>query len=178
MIVKDNQPSLKEAIESLDSKAFSPLHTETEKGHGRIETRSIKTSTELNEYLEFPYVGQVAIIFRHTTDLKGQPIRDRKDEVVCAITSLSEASADPVTLLSLNRDHWSIENKLHYVRDVSFDEDRSRVRKGRGAHMMATLRNIAISLLRMAGYENIAAAVRSCIRKISRPLRLIGILLK
>lgn len=178
MIVKDNQPGLKEAIESLDSLAFSPLHTETNKGHGRIETRSIKTSTELNEYLEFPHVGQVAIIYRHTTNLKGQPIKDRNDEAVCAITSLSETKADPAILLSLNRNHWAIENKVHYVRDVSFDEDRSRVRKNKGAHMMATLRNVAISLLRIAGFENIAAAVRHCIRRVSRPLRLIGIVLK
>lgn len=178
MIVKDNQPGLKEAIESLDSTAFSSLYTETDKGHGRIETRSIKTSAELNEYLDFPYVGQVAIVYRHTTDLKGQPIKDRGDEIVCAITSLSEAKADPATLLSLNRNHWAIENKIHYVRDVSFDEDRSRVRKYKGAHMMAALRNVAISLLRIAGFENIAAAVRHCIRKVSRPLRIIGIVLK
>jgi hypothetical protein len=78
-------------------------------------------------------------------------------------------------LLSLSRGHWSIENRLHWVRDVTFDEDRSQVRKGMGAQVMASLRNLAISLLRMAGARYIAPALRHCARLGSQVLRLIGL---
>jgi hypothetical protein len=98
-----------------------------------------------------------------------------ESEVVFGVSSLTTEKAGPARLLSLNRLHWGIENKLHYVRDVSFDEDRSRVRKKAGAHVMASLRNLAISVLRMAGAENIAEALRFCSWNRVRPLRLIGI---
>ena len=93
------------------------------------------------------------------------------------ITSLTPAEADPARLLALNRGHWSIENRLHWVRDVTFDEDRCRVRKRAGAHVMASLRNVAISLLRLAGAANIAQALRRCSWNRSHALRLIGIAL-
>jgi hypothetical protein len=76
---------------------------------------------------------------------------------------------------SLNGSHWSIENGLHYVRDMSFDEDRCRIRKHAGAQVMASLRNLAISLLRLAGAVNIASALRACARNLRRPLRLLGL---
>src|ERR1019366_6364815 len=79
------------------------------------------------------------------------------------------------TLLALSRGHWTIENRLHWVRDVTFDEDRSRVRKGAGAQVMASLRNLAISLLRLAGARYIAPALRRCARSDSHALRLIGL---
>lgn len=93
------------------------------------------------------------------------------------MTSLIPEKADPARLLSLNRFHWGIENKLHYVRDVTFDEDRSRVRKKAGPHVMASIRNLAISVLRMAGADNIAEALRLCSWNRSRPLRLIGVVI-
>lgn len=123
-------------------------------------------------YLEFPYAAQVFRLERHRIDLN-QATEER--EVVFGVTSLASEKADPARLLALNRHHWGIENKLHYVRDVSFDEDRSRVRKNAGPHVMASLRNLAISLLRMAGVENIAAALRACGRQEHRALRLLGI---
>lgn len=92
------------------------------------------------------------------------------------MTSLTAEKASPARLLSLNRLHWGIENKLHYVRDVTFDEDRSRVRKKSGPHVMASLRNLAISVLRMAGADNIAEALRLCSWNTARPLRLIGVI--
>lgn len=123
-------------------------------------------------YLEFPYVAQVFRLERHRLDLN----QDKAEhEVVFGVTSLAPEQADPAQLLALNRHHWGIENKLHYVRDVTFDEDRSRVRKHAGPHVMASLRNLAISLLRMAGADNIAEAVRACGRKETRALRLLGI---
>lgn len=76
------------------------------------------------------------------------------------MTSLSPAQAAPARLLALVRAHWTIENRLHWVRDVTFDEDRSQVRRGAGPQVMATLRNLAISLLRLAGAPLIAPALR------------------
>jgi predicted transposase YbfD/YdcC len=75
----------------------------------------------------------------------------------------------------LVRGQWSIENRLHWVRDVTFDEDRSRVRKGAGAQAMAALRNLAIGLLRLAGAKNIAAGVRYCQLRVQEALRLLGL---
>lgn len=73
------------------------------------------------------------------------------------------------------RGHWTIENGLHYVRDVTFDEDRSQVRKGKGPRVMATLRNLAISVLNLAGASSIAKATRWCNRNLDACLRLIGL---
>jgi hypothetical protein len=148
-----------------------------DKGHGRIETREIWTSTALNGYLDFPCVGQVFCIRRKTTDLKGGLVKGRRttEETVYGVTSLSPEQASPAQLLAYNRGHWEIENRLHYVRDMTWDEDRSQVRKGRRPHAMATLRNLAISLLRLAGAKNIAAATRHLGRHVNRPLRLLGL---
>jgi len=96
-------------------------------------------------------------------------------EIVYGITSLSEHKANPEKLLTLIRGHWTIENRLHYVRDVTFDEDRCRIRKGNGAHAMASIRNLVISLLRMAGAKLIPPAIRACSRMGNKVLRFIGI---
>jgi len=142
------------------------------KGHGRIETRAIWTSAELVGYSLFPYAAQVFRLERTITRLDGTP---RHHEVTYGITSLGPARADAARLLALNRGHWAIENRLHWVRDVTFDEDRSQVRTGAGPHVMASLRNIAISMLRLAGCRNIAEGLRHCARDVARPLRLIGV---
>lgn len=134
--------------------------------------RRIWTSTELNGYLNFPYTAQVFAIQRDTTEIVTEKFRS---ETVYGLTSLNPAQANPQRLLSLSRNHWSIENRLHWVRDVTFDEDRCRVRKGAGAQVMATLRNLAISLLRMAGAINIAKALRHCARMRFEVLRFIGL---
>lgn len=83
--------------------------------------------------------------------------------------------ATPAQLLQLNRGHWGIENGLHWVRDVTFDEDRCRVRKGTAAQVMASLRNLVIALLRLAGAANIARELRHLARHIEKALRLIGL---
>lgn len=142
------------------------------KGHGRIETRRLWASDRLASYLDFPYPRQVLRLERTTTKLDGSPLRH---EVVFGITSLDQAKGPAPRLLELNRGHWSIENRLHWVRDVTFDEDRSQVRKGAGAQVMAALRNLAIGLLRRAGAKNIAAALRHCARHVEKALRLIGL---
>lgn len=133
--------------------------------------RKIWTSSDLNRYLDFPFCGQVACIERHTENLK---TGKKRRETAYLITSLSSQNASPKQLLDLNRGHWSIENKSHYVRDVTFDEDRSQIRTKTGPRMMATLRNLAISLLRLANYTNIAAAIRHMAAKPHLALQLIG----
>jgi predicted transposase YbfD/YdcC len=91
------------------------------------------------------------------------------------ITSLSATKASAARLLKLRRGYWGIENRLHWVRDVTFDEDRSQVRKGAAVQAMAALRNLAIGLLRRAGATNIAAALRHCTYHVEKVLRLIGL---
>lgn len=156
---------------------FPPQHETVDKGHGRIEIRRIWTSTALNDYLDFPHVGQAIRIERITTDLQGQVLRGRKGtrEVCFGLTSLGTEAADPARLLGLNRGHWEIENRLHYVRDVTYDEDRSQVRRGNRPQVMASLRNVAISLLRLAGATNIAASTRELGRHPEAIALLIGL---
>jgi len=144
------------------------------KGHGRIETRAIWTSADLTGYTTFPFAAQVFRVERTVTTLDGTP---KHHEIAYGITSLSAARAAAPRLLALHRGHWAIENRLHWVRDVTFDEDRSQVRTQHGPHVMATLRNLAITLLRLAHCLNIAAGLRACAARLSRPLRLIGLVL-
>jgi len=137
-----------------------------------VEVRSIWTSTELRGYLDFPYAAQVFTIRREVTEMVAQKSRT---ETVQGLSSLPVERATPACLLALSRGHWTIENRLHWVRDVTFDEDRSRVRTGAGAQVMASLRNLAISLLRLAGARYIAPALRRCARSDPQALRLIGL---
>ena len=122
-------------------------------------------------------MGQVFCIKRTTTDLQGNVVKGRTstEELTFGLTSLSPDKASAPRLLRFNRYHWGIENRLHYVRDMTFDEDRSRVRTGCRPRMMASLRNLAISLARLAGAENIAATTRYLGRQAQRPLRVIGL---
>lgn len=102
-------------------------------------------------------MAQVFRLQRQVTDLGTGTARR---EAVYGVTSLAPAQASPARLLALVRAHWTIENRLHWVRDVTFDEDRSQIRRGAGPQVMATLRNLAISLLRLAGAPFIAPALR------------------
>src|SRR5213593_4485917 len=127
---KTNPPCIK-ISPILNWSLFPPQHTTIDKAHGRLEVRHIWTSAELNGYVDFPHAKQVCAIRRKTTHL----VSDKcSTETVYAITSLESARAAPSRLLDSSRKHWCIENRLHYVRDVTFDEDRSRVRRGAGAH--------------------------------------------
>lgn len=142
-----------------------------DKHHGRLEVRRIWTSEILNDYLQFPYVAQVVKIERERTLLK---THQSSREVVYLVTSLSRERASAARLLELNRGHWSIENRLHYVRDWSFDEDRCGIRSGSLPWVMATLRNLAVGLLRRAGHSNIAAGLRECAALPHRAVALLG----
>ncbi len=141
------------------------------KAHGRIERRSTQTSTALAGYRDFPYVAQLFRIERTVTHCKsGKTGR----ETAYGITSLRPARADARLIGELVRGHWEIENRLHWVRDVTFDEDRSQVRTGSGPRAMATLRNFAISCLRLAGCTNIAQGLRRMSWSWPLPLALLG----
>jgi hypothetical protein len=139
--------------------------------------RRIWTSTELNDYVEFPHTQQVIRIERTVTQLDGTPLKGKRPrtEVSFGITSAPPERAPASKLLELNRGHWAIENKLHWVRDVTFDEDRSQVRRCGSPHAMASMRNLAIGVLRIAGASNIASALRHCARNVGVALRLVGL---
>jgi predicted transposase YbfD/YdcC len=171
LLVKDNQPTLLADIQQV----FAPLTTEelarsgvhtvqplaiesyrtVEKGHGRIEERQIRVSSELAGYSSWPYLEQVFEYTRRWT-VKGLT----KQQVRYGITSLPAKVSDAAHLAELKRGHWQVENGLHYVKDVTLGEDASQTHVGNGADVMAMVRNMAISLLRRAGYRNIAAQLR------------------
>ena len=121
-----------------------------------MEKRVVRTTTVLNDYVDWPHLGQAFRVDRSVTDLDGSHPRG---EVAFGITDLTPDQADASTIGGLVRGHWGIETRLHWVRDVVYDEDRSQVRTENGPRVMATLRNTAISLLRHVGVPNIQRAV-------------------
>ena len=150
---------------------FPPAHQTVDRGHGRIGQRSIQTAP-VPASVRFPRARQVFVLTRHVTDLAGGHPRT---EVAYGITSLEAAQAAPARLGALVRGQWEIENRLHWVRDVTFDEDRSQARAGHGPQVMATLRNLAVSRLRLAGERNIAAGLRRAGWGHARAFVLLGI---
>jgi predicted transposase YbfD/YdcC len=179
MIVKDNQPQLRADIELVFTLPPVGDRQETARtvdiGHGRIEQRNITTSGALLDYSTWPGLAQVFELGRHVIT---QKTNKERTEVVYGVTSLGPERATPERLLELVRGQWQIENKSHWVRDVTFDEDRSQVRCGNIPHIMAALRNTAIGLLRWAGHTNIAAACRQLAAQPLQALALIGIVLE
>ncbi|MHB8274167.1 MAG: ISAs1 family transposase [Dermatophilaceae bacterium] len=151
--IKGNTPTLHRQAKALPWKDV-PAHSVTDTGHGRRVTRTIKVAA-VPDWIGFPGARQVAQV-RRTVTRGGK----KSVEVVYLITSADPASAPPATLASWVQGHWGIENRLHYVRDVTFGEDDSHVRTGQAPRIMATLRNTVISLLRLAGWDNIAKALR------------------
>jgi predicted transposase YbfD/YdcC len=123
--------------------------------------------------IEFSHAAQAIQIRRRRRRLD-EP-RHFTTETVYAITDLQAHQAKPWQLADWIRGHWSIENRTHWVRDVTYDEDRSQIRTGTGPQVMATIRNAAIGALRLAGITNIAAATRHHARNPNRPLALLGI---
>ncbi len=163
LTVKGNTPTLRRKLKALPWKDI-PAHSVTETGHGRRVTRTIKVAA-VPDWIEFPGAAQVAHV-RRTVTTKGH----KTVEVVYLITSADPPSAPPATLAAWVQGHWAIEDKLHWVRDVTFGEDDSQVRTGQAPRVMATLRNTAISLLRLAGWDNIAKALRHHARDPERAL--------
>ncbi len=125
------------------------------RGHGRTATRTIKVVTA-PAWVGFTGAAQVAQL-RRTITKDGK----RSVEVVYLITSADHQGAPPPTLAAWVQGHWGIENRLHHVRDVTFDEDRCQIRTGAAPQAFAACRNLVIALLRRARYDNVAEALRT-----------------
>ncbi len=166
LTVKGNQPRLRAQLKALPWGQVPATSTVTT-SHGRRVRRTIKAVTAPT-WLDFPGAAQVVQV-RRTRILKGR----KTTEVVYAICSLDMIAAPRASVATWLQGHWSIENALHWVRDVVFDEDRHQLRTGSGPQVMATLRNTAISLLRLAGHTRIAAGLRHHSRNPHRPIDLI-----
>ncbi|HEX7162785.1 MAG TPA: ISAs1 family transposase, partial [Trebonia sp.] len=151
MTVKGNMPTLYRKLKKLPWSAI-PSVSAVSTGHGRRARRTVK-AVLAPAWIEFAGAAQVAQL-RRTVTKKGK----KTVEVVYLITS--ERDADPAVLAAWVQGHWEIENRLHWVRDVTYLEDKSLVRTGNAPRVMATLRSLAISLLRLDGHGNIAAASR------------------
>ena len=122
-------------------------HDARERGHGRDERRTLEI-TAVAAGRAFPHAAQaIQIVRRHK--LPGKKKWSR--ETVYAITSLTATQASPAELAAIIRGHWTIEDRLHWVRDMDFDEDRSQVRTGSGPRVMASLRNLVLAILRLTG---------------------------
>jgi hypothetical protein len=168
--LKDNQPTLYDGVRLFFAEPVGKLRGARQQDrHGnRHERREVVVSSELNAWAEWPYLGQVGQL-TYTGVCRGKV----SQETSYFITSLSEEEASPGRLLRLLRGHWGIENRVHWVRDVTLDEDRCQVRCGSGPQVMAALRNTAIGLLRLKGARNIAAAQRTLAWHAKRAIKLV-----
>ena len=131
--------------------------------HGRIETRKIWTTTELNGYLDFPHVGQAFVVERHCTEKKTGL---RSCEIAYGITSQPPEQAEPQQVLKVNRGHWTIENCCHYILDWNYDEDRSRIRTGYGPENVTRLRRFAVGVIKSKGVRSVAQKMRELTRNV------------
>lgn len=168
MTVKENTKSLYDKINALDWANVPIAHETLDVGHGRRDRRTIRV-LDAPDDLGFPGAKQVFLLERYTTRtvrkrLKGskryKKVTIRTAVAVLGVTSLSAREAAPEHLAGYVRGHWSIENKIHWVRDVTFREDASQIRTAPRFRVMATLRNLVIGLIRQAGYTRIAATIR------------------
>ena len=145
-----------------------PRYRECEKGHGRIETRTIQVTDRLTG-LRFPYAAQSFRLERDTLLSNGK----RRHEVVLGLTSLAPDRAGPEDILRLVRGHWTVE-AVHHIRDVTYDEDRHQTRKGNGPQAMAALRNLAIGLIKTFIPGTIPHGHRILTHDLPRLLALVG----
>jgi predicted transposase YbfD/YdcC len=169
-VVKANQPTLLDRCARLAWHNVPMGDRTRDQAHGRVELRTLKAVTV--GHFGFPHAAQLLQITRKTRDLG---TRRWHTVVVYAITSLPFAQARPARLADLIRGHWTIENGLHWVRDVTFAEDASQLRTGSAPQVMASLRNLVIGALSRAGPVNLAAALRRHARDPHRPLTTLGI---
>ena len=153
--MKANTPTMYRELKKLPWKNV-PAHTTRTSGRGRWVTRTIKV-VDVPDWIVFVGAAQVAQLRRTVTTTA---TRKKTVEVVYLITSADRIAAPPKTLAAWVQGHWGIENRLHWVRDTTFGEDNSQARTGNAPQVMATCRNLVISLLRIDGWTNIAAARR------------------
>jgi predicted transposase YbfD/YdcC len=177
--VKANQPELQADIALLfaeppwgERPTSSDYQTVTtvSKGHGRLETRCLEASAALNEYLDWPQVGQV---LRRTCERVTCRTGEVTTQVSYGITSLGPQAASAAQLEQLWRGHWTIENRVHYVRDETWREDRGQVWRGHTPAALAALRNGVLNGLRAQGHQRVAEALRAYAAAIPQALRLL-----
>jgi predicted transposase YbfD/YdcC len=164
LTVKDNQPTLREDIADLfedpcPDQRRGPQAETWDKAHGRLEHRHLTSSPDLNDWFGKQWEGieQVFRIERTTQILKTSKVRH---EVVYGLSSLSMQQAPPQRLLRLNRNHWGIENRLHWRRDVTLGEDRCQTRTGAVPSLLAQVNSTVLSLMDRAGVRNVARQMR------------------
>jgi len=180
MVVKKNQGNLWSAIDLLfrepptlvGDNDLLCLRQES-KGHGRRETRTLESRVALNDYVNWHGVGQV---LRRTYHSVAPTTGKVRHEVTYGLTSLSRAQVLLEHVEWFWRQHWTIENRVHYVRDDTMGEDRGQTHKGNAAQALAALRNALITLIRYRGWTNVAAALRHYGSSPQRALQLIGAL--
>ena len=170
--VKENRKALFDALDALPWHQVPVAHSATDRGHGRITTRTIQV-LPAPEDLPFPHVSQVLLIERHVSDLAGNPV-----SAVAALGVASPAAnrASPADLARHVRGQWAIES-LHWLRDTLYQEDKSQVRTRSGPRIMAALRNLAICALRLFGRTDITEATRWARRSLDRPFAILGLTL-
>jgi len=151
---KDNQPKLVAALDALPWTTVPITHTTHDRGHGRDERRTIQVMPAPEGI--FPYAKQVFLVERYVADLAGTP---KSAVAALGLTCLSAAQAGPERLATLVRGHWGIE-ALHWIRDVTFDEDRSQLRNGSAPQILAGLRNLAVGVLHASGRTKITSSLR------------------
>lgn len=162
--VKGNQPRLLADLQFYFQHRGQPHFVEqTPPDHGRLETRKIWITTELNDYLDFPHVGQAFLIERHVIEKKTGAY---SLDIVYGLTSRTAQEANPRRVLQVNRGHWVIENGCHYVLDWNFDEDRSRSRVGHGPENLTRLRRFAIGVIKSRGARSVAQKMRQLTRNV------------
>lgn len=182
MVVKRNQPSLYQAIElafdalppiNQEEAAFGQFqtYTTTDKAHGRLERRTLQSTPALNTYLDWPGVAQVLRRTCQRTELKSGKTTTH---VRLAVTSLPRRLVSLAQLELLWRRHWTIENQLHHVRDVSFGEDHCQVHTGNAPQALAALHNGILALLRYEGWPSPPTAFRHFCIDVQHALRLLG----
>jgi predicted transposase YbfD/YdcC len=169
--VKVNQARLYQNIQALfapeyPKPGFGKIQTDfltaqkVNKGHGRIETRTIMTSEMLNAYSGWPGLAQVYRLQRDFQWWRQGTCYRTSCEVEFGITSLTRAEASPQRLLEIRRAHWGIETGSHYRRDVTLKEDATHMTIGNTAKIMACINTLVLALIRHANFHNAAQARR------------------
>jgi predicted transposase YbfD/YdcC len=159
--VKANQPQLYDDIQRLFNDPppqhdFQAAKSEV-KANGRLEVRTLTVSSLLHGYSDWPHLVQVFKLVRRAVVLQTGEV---SEEITYGVTSLTPEEATPNELLTIVRDHWGIENGLHYRRDMTLLEDRSRVRTGHAPQALAAINNLVLSLIARAGFSNARRARR------------------
>src|SRR5215211_729366 len=167
--VKGNHPQLLQDLEDwfddkvplLPGQGCPPKDfqsvTVTSKGHGRLEVRTLTTSSQLNDFLDWPFLQQVFKLERTTTISKTKKTRQ---DTIYGVTSLAAKQASPSQLLHMLRSYWQIENSLHYPRDVTLHEDQTRFKNHTAAHNMAIINNLVLSLIAKSTFPFVPSARR------------------